>query len=128
MSSGASAASAGAALPGTAKIAGFLPIVAPDAYIAPLALQGVPFAFLLTYPDADPARCTIRDVVVLPRPVAGESFLQCNLADDSSGFGIRKSNGETLAYWSVGNGALTRQPVHVIGAQYLTCAQPETGE
>lgn len=118
------------ALPGTSQIAGFLPIVGQNSFIAPVAIQGTEFAFLLTYPAGEPQRCTVRGFVALPQPVQGESFMQCSLSDDSHGFGLRTSKGETIAYWSIpdSNDTLTREPVHVIGEQYLTCEEPESGE
>ncbi len=117
-------------LPGTAKIPGFSPIVARDAYVAPLRIGAARFAFLLTYPDTDRQGCTVRSFVTLPAPAAGERFMQCSLADDSHGFGVRQSDGKTVAYWSIDDnaGALRREPIHVIGAQDLRCQQPETGE
>ena len=117
-------------LAGTASISGFHSLIAREGYVVPLMVKDYPFAFWLVLSESTPGQCTVHDVVALPPPAAGNSFMECHLADDSHGFAVRSSKGSTLAYWSIseGPGGLRREPIHVVGEQDLHCQEPETGE
>ena len=120
----------GPSVRGFAKPAGFIPIGVRDGYIVGGQRAGARFAFLLSVPNGDIARCRIADVVALPTRAQADAFFSCHSDDGSTtGVGMRRVHpSDLVAYWSVERSRFVRQPVHVIGVDSFTCHQPESGE
>jgi len=117
-------------MPGFTAPKGFQTVTAMSGMVFVSEKQGTRFAFLTRTGDQS---CTFADVVVLPSAAQANAFLQCSYGDPpniSSGIGMRKAGVKKLvAYWEIGGGKLTRQPLGVLGVEdSVRCQEPETGD